>query len=85
MKEKKYAPSLLSLMTIVIYPLYMFRHLKEVLQVFFLVYLCSVWTLISQSPLRVIPAVQSFRQKHAVPALAVMSGEEKYPREAWGR
>lgn len=36
-------------------------------------------------PEHVIPAVQSCRQRHAVPALAVMSGAEKYPREAWGR
>lgn len=42
MKEKKYALSLLSLVTVVIYPLDMFRHLKKVLQVFLLVYLCSV-------------------------------------------
>lgn len=42
MKEKKYTLSLLSSVTIVIYPLHMFGHLKEVLQVFLLVYVCSV-------------------------------------------
>lgn len=45
LEEKKYALSLLSLVTIVVCCIYIFRHLMEMLQIFLLVYVpphCSV-------------------------------------------